>query len=51
MLIDDPLGEGSNARSTNREIWDAENSFLKMRGNSDSQEWGPMHKPGPDQLK
>ncbi len=49
MLIGDPLGEGSNASSTNSEIWGAENSFL--RGNSNTQEWGPRHKPGPDQLK
>ncbi len=51
MLIGDPLGEGSNASSTNSEIWGAENSFLRMRGNSDTQEWGPRPKPGPDQLK
>ncbi len=51
MLIGDPLGEGSNASSTNSEIWGAENSFFRMRGNSDAQEWGPRHKPGPDQLK
>ncbi len=50
MLIGDPLGEGSNASSTNSEIWGAENSFLRMRRNSDAQEWGPRHKPGPDQL-
>ncbi len=46
MLIGDPLGEGSNASSTNSEIWRVENSFLKMRGNSDAQEWGPRHKQG-----
>ncbi len=27
MLIDDPLGEGSNASSTSSELWRAENSF------------------------
>ncbi len=26
-LIDDPLGEGSNASSTSSELWRAENSF------------------------
>ncbi len=36
MLIGDPLGEGSNAGSTNNELWRAENSFLRMRGNSDA---------------
>ncbi len=36
-------GEGSNASSTNEEsgpiteLWGAENSFLRMRGNSDAQ--------------
>ncbi len=30
-------GEGSNASSTNNELWRAENSFLRMRGNSDAQ--------------
>ncbi len=34
MLIGDPLGEGSNASSTDSELWRAENSFLRMRGNS-----------------
>ncbi len=33
MLIGDPLGEGSNASSTDSELWRAENSFLRMRGN------------------
>ncbi len=33
----DPLGEGSNAGSTNNELWRAGNSFLRMRGNSDAQ--------------
>ncbi len=37
MLIGDPLGEGSSASSTNNELWRAENSFLRMRGNSDAQ--------------
>ncbi len=37
MLIGDPLGEGSNASSTYNELWRAENSFLRMRGNSDAQ--------------
>ncbi len=34
MLIGDPLGEGSTASSTYNELWRAENSFLRMRGNS-----------------
>ncbi len=34
MLIGDPLGEGITASSTDNEIWRAENSFLRMRGNS-----------------
>ncbi len=34
MLIGDPLGEGSTASSTDNELWRAENSFLRMRGNS-----------------
>ncbi len=51
MLIGDPLGEGSNASSTDSEHWRVENAYLRMRGNSDAQEWGPRHKPGPDQLK
>ncbi len=37
MLIGDPLGEGSNASSTDNELWRAENSFLRMRGNSNAQ--------------
>ncbi len=37
MLIGDPLGEGNNASSTDNELWRAENSFLRMRGNSDAQ--------------
>ncbi len=32
MLIGDPLGEGSNASSTNSELWGADNSFFRMRG-------------------
>ncbi len=48
MLIGEPLCEGSNASSTNSELWRAENSFL--RGNSNTQEWGPRHKPGPENL-
>ncbi len=36
MLIGDPLCEGSNASSTNKELWRAENSFFRMRGNSDA---------------
>ncbi len=35
MLIGDPLGEGSNASSTDSDLCRAENSFLRMRGNSD----------------
>ncbi len=38
MLIGDPLGEGSNASSTDSELWRAENSFLRMRGNSATNE-------------
>ncbi len=34
MLIGDPLGEGSTASSTDNELWRAEDSFLRMRGNS-----------------
>ncbi len=34
MLIGDPLGEGSTAISTDNKLWRAENSFLRMRGNS-----------------
>ncbi len=34
MLIGDPLGEGSNASSTDNELWRVEKSFLRMRGNS-----------------
>ncbi len=37
MLIGDPLGEGSNASSTNNELWRVENSLLRMRGNLDAQ--------------
>ncbi len=37
MLIGDPLCEGSNASSTNKELWGAVNSFLCIRGNSDAQ--------------
>ncbi len=36
-LIGDPLGEGSNASSTDNELWRVENSFLTMRGNSNAQ--------------
>ncbi len=38
MLIGGPLGEGSNAGSTNSEFWGAEHSFLGMRRNSDAQQ-------------
>ncbi len=31
------LGEESNASSTNSELWRAEKSTLRMRGNSDAQ--------------
>ncbi len=31
MLIGDPLGEGSNASSTDSELWGVENSFLRVR--------------------
>ncbi len=34
MLIGDPLGEGSTTSSTDNELWRAEDSFLRMRGNS-----------------
>ncbi len=37
MLISDPLGEGSNASFTDSELWRAEKSTLRMRGNSDAQ--------------
>ncbi len=37
MLIGDPLCEGGNASSTNKELWRAKNSFLRMSGNSDAQ--------------
>ncbi len=37
MLKDDPLGEGSNAGSTNHELWRAGDSILRMRGNSAAQ--------------
>ncbi len=33
----DTLGEGSDASSTDNELWRAKNSFLRMRGNSDTQ--------------
>ncbi len=36
MLIGDPLVEGSSASSTDGELWRAENSFLRVRGNSDA---------------
>ncbi len=36
MLIGDPLDEGSSASSTDSELWRAENSFLRVRGNSDA---------------
>ncbi len=36
MLIGDPLGEGSNASSTDSDLWRVENSFLRMRGSSDA---------------
>ncbi len=42
MLMGDPLGEGSNAGSTNNELWGAENSFLRMRGNSKRSEGSVM---------
>ncbi len=38
MLIGDPLGEGSSSSSTDSELWRAENSFLRMRGNSATNE-------------
>ncbi len=31
-----PLGEGSNTSSTDSELWGAENSSFRMRGNSDA---------------
>ncbi len=37
MLIGDPLGEGTNVSSTDNELWRADSSFLRMRGNSDAQ--------------
>ncbi len=37
MLIGDPLCEGSNASSTNKELWRAENSLFRMRRNLDVQ--------------
>ncbi len=40
MLIGDPLGEGSNAGSTDSELWRAENSFLRMKGNLDAPKGG-----------
>ncbi len=36
MLIGDPLGEGSSANSTDGKLWRAENSSLRVRGNSDA---------------
>ncbi len=36
MLIGDPLGEGSNASSTDSELWGVEKLILHMRGNSDA---------------
>ncbi len=36
MLIGDPLGEGSKASSTDSKLWRTENSFPRMRGNSDA---------------
>ncbi len=36
MLIDDPLGEGSKASSTDSKLWRTEHSFPRMRGNSDA---------------
>ncbi len=36
MLIGDPLGEGSSASSTDSELWGAENSSFRIRGNSDA---------------
>ncbi len=36
-LPNNPLGEGSNASSTNNELWRVENSFLRMRRNLDAQ--------------
>ncbi len=32
MLIGDPLGEGSNASSTNSELWGAEDSSFSLEG-------------------
>ncbi len=37
MLIGDPLSEGSNASSTDNELWRAEDLFHIMRRNSDAQ--------------
>ncbi len=34
MLIGDPLDEGSTDSSSDNELWRAENSFVRMRGNS-----------------
>ncbi len=36
MLIGGPLGEGSKAISTDSKFWRTENSFPRMRGNSDA---------------
>ncbi len=52
MLIGNPLGEGSNASSTNSvAVLAFLSGELILRGNSNAQEWCPRHKPGPDQLK
>ncbi len=37
MLIGALYSEGSSASSTNEELWRAENTFLRVRGNSDAQ--------------
>ncbi len=36
MLIGDPLGEGSNASSTDSKLWGVVKLILHMRGNSDA---------------
>ncbi len=36
MLIDDPLGEGSKASSTDSKLCRTEHSFPRMKGNSDA---------------
>ncbi len=38
MFLGDTLGEGSSASSTDGELWRADNSFLRMRGNSATNE-------------